>query len=94
MTALERCAVPVVAAVHGACVGAGVDLITAADIRLATEDARFSVKEVDLAIVAGVPSLLVTHLQSAHLLPLLLARKNWAIAGLLQAHAPGFAWCC
>lgn len=53
MSALERCAAPVVAAVHGACVGAGVDLVTAADVRLATQDARFSVKEVDLAIVAG-----------------------------------------
>lgn len=57
MSALERCAAPVVAAVHGACVGAGVDLVTAADIRLATADARLCVKEVDLAIVADMGTL-------------------------------------
>jgi enoyl-CoA hydratase/carnithine racemase len=33
MTAIEECVKPVVAVVHGACIGAGVDLITAADIR-------------------------------------------------------------
>lgn len=33
VTSLEACAKPVLAAVHSACVGAGVDLITAADIR-------------------------------------------------------------
>ena len=54
MTSLEDCRVPVVAAVHGACVGAGVDLITAADVRLASADATFCVKEVDLAIVADL----------------------------------------
>ena len=53
MTSLERCSCPVIAAIHGACIGAGIDLVTCADIRLATEDARMSVKEVDLAIVAG-----------------------------------------
>jgi len=57
ITAVERFRWPVVAAVHGACVGAGVDLITACDIRLATSDARFCVKEVDLAIVADMGTL-------------------------------------
>jgi hypothetical protein len=41
----------------GACVGAGVDMITAADIRYCTADASFCVKEVDLAIVADMGSL-------------------------------------
>ena len=49
--------VPVVAAVHGACVGAGVDLVTAADVRLCSADARFCVKEVDLAITADLGTL-------------------------------------
>ena len=55
--AVERCRKPVIAAVHGACYGAGVDLITACDLRYATEDSRFCVKEVDLAIVADVGTL-------------------------------------
>ncbi|KAF8069709.1 DCI1 [Scenedesmus sp. PABB004] len=56
-TGLEACAFPVIAAVQGACVGAGVDLITAADLRYCTADASFSVKEVDLAITADLGTL-------------------------------------
>ncbi|RKO99907.1 hypothetical protein CXG81DRAFT_13865 [Caulochytrium protostelioides] len=56
-TAIAECRVPVVAAVHGACIGAGIDMITACDIRIASRDARFSVKEVDLAIVADMGTL-------------------------------------
>ncbi len=48
---------PVIAAVHGACIGAGMDLITACDIRLATADATFSVRETRIAMVADVGSL-------------------------------------
>lgn len=55
--AIERCRKPVIAAVHGACIGGGVDMITACDIRFAATDTRFSVKEVDLAIVADVGTL-------------------------------------
>lgn len=56
-TQLERCRKPVIAAVHGSCFGGGVDLICACDIRYSTSDARFCVKEVDLAIVADVGTL-------------------------------------
>ncbi len=56
-TALESCRKPILAAIHGACYGGGIDLITACDMRYATEDARFSVKEVDLGIVADVGTL-------------------------------------
>lgn len=55
--ALERCPVPVIAAIHGACVGAGVDLIAACDLRLCSADAKFCVKEVDLAVVPDVGTL-------------------------------------
>jgi enoyl-CoA hydratase len=48
---------PVIAAVHGACLGAGVDLITACDIRLASADAVFSVRETRIAMVADIGSL-------------------------------------
>jgi enoyl-CoA hydratase len=48
---------PVVAAVHGACIGAGMDLITACDIRLASADAVFSVRETRIAMVADIGTL-------------------------------------
>lgn len=57
ITAFERCPVPVIAAVHGHCLGAGVDLITACDIRLASADATFGVRETRLAMVADVGTL-------------------------------------
>ncbi|XP_010564739.1 PREDICTED: delta(3,5)-Delta(2,4)-dienoyl-CoA isomerase, mitochondrial [Haliaeetus leucocephalus] len=41
---LEKCPKPVIAAVHGACIGAGIDLISACDIRYCTQDAWFQVK--------------------------------------------------
>jgi len=40
-TVLEECRKPVIAAVHGQCVGGGLDIICACDIRLCTEDASF-----------------------------------------------------
>ena len=57
VSAAESCRKPILAAVHGACIGGGVDLITACDMRYATRDARFSVKEVDLAMVADLGTL-------------------------------------
>lgn len=57
VTSLASCRKPVIAAVHGWCIGGGVDLISAADVRLASQDARFSVREARLAIVADVGSL-------------------------------------
>lgn len=55
--AVAACRKPVIAAVQGWCVGGGVDLITACDIRLASQDAKFSVREVKLAIVPDVGTL-------------------------------------
>lgn len=51
------CRKPVIAAVHGWCIGGGLDLIAACDIRLASADARFSLRETRIAIVADVGSL-------------------------------------
>ena len=53
----ERCRKPVIAAIHGSCIGAGIDLISACDIRYASAQATFSIKEVDLAIVADIGTL-------------------------------------
>jgi len=52
--AIEECKKPVIAAVHGMCVGAGLDIISSCDIRLCTEDARFSLREARIGIVADM----------------------------------------
>lgn len=57
ITSVAACRKPVIAAVSGWCIGGGVDLIAAADIRLAAADARFSVREVRVAMVADLGSL-------------------------------------
>jgi enoyl-CoA hydratase len=55
--AVASCRKPVIAAIHGWCIGGGVDLITACDIRLCSRDAQFSVREVRVAMVADLGSL-------------------------------------
>ncbi len=57
MNAVYRCPVPVVAAIHGHCIGGGIDLITCCDIRLASADSKFSVRETRIAIVADLGTL-------------------------------------
>ena len=54
MTCIERCRKPVIAAVHGYCIGAGLDMITACDIRLCSRDALFCLKEAAVGFVADV----------------------------------------
>lgn len=57
LTAIARSRLPFVAAIHGACVGAGLDLVAACDIRLAAADAFFSLREVQIGVVADLGSL-------------------------------------
>lgn len=57
VNSIERCAKPVIAAIHGACVGGGIDLVTACDLRYCGPAAWFSVKEIDVGIVADVGTL-------------------------------------
>jgi enoyl-CoA hydratase len=54
---VAACRKPVIAAINGWCVGGGVDLIASCDIRLCSADARFSLREVKVAIVADLGSL-------------------------------------
>ncbi len=56
-TAMERSRLPVIAAIHGGCVGGGIDMITAVDIRLAAADAWFAVEEVNVGMAADVGTL-------------------------------------
>lgn len=56
-TAIETCRKPVIAAVHGACIGAGLDLIAACDLRYVTTDSKMSIKEIDIGMVADVGTL-------------------------------------
>jgi enoyl-CoA hydratase len=51
---LERCRLPVLAAIQGGCIGGGVDLVTACDMRYATEDAFITVFEINIGMTADV----------------------------------------
>jgi len=57
ITAVESCPQPVVAAIRGACIGGGIDLISACDIRFCSPDAWFSIKEVDVGLAADLGTL-------------------------------------
>ncbi|UVO14136.1 crotonase/enoyl-CoA hydratase family protein [Mycobacterium sp. SVM_VP21] len=78
ITAVADCRTPTIAAIQGWCIGGGVDLISAVDIRYAAADAKFSVREVKLAIVADVGSLarLPLILSDGHLRELALTGKD------------------
>src|ERR1700684_3464176 len=78
ISAVADCRTPTVAAIHGWCIGGGGDLISAVDIRYASADAKFSVREVKLAIGAAVGSLagLPLILSDGHLRELALTGKD------------------
>ena len=57
LNAIEKCRVPVLAAIHNTCIGGGVDMTCCADMRYATQDAYFSIKEVDIGMTADVGTL-------------------------------------
>ena len=76
LSAQEKCRKPVLAAVHGACLGGGLDLIAASDLRYCVKDAFFCLKEIDIGMVADVGSL--------QRLPKLVAPglvREWAFTG-------------
>ena len=57
ITCLEKARIPVIAAVQGACVGGGVDLATATDMRYCTSDAFFCIQEINIGMAADVGTL-------------------------------------
>lgn len=57
ISSIAECPVPVIAAIHSHCLGAGIDLVTACDIRVASDDATFGVRETKIGIVADVGTL-------------------------------------
>ena len=57
LSVLEEVRFPVIAAVQGACVGAGLDLVAACDLRYAQPDAYFRIEEVNIGMMADVGSL-------------------------------------
>ncbi|MEL6686030.1 MAG: enoyl-CoA hydratase-related protein [Pseudomonadota bacterium] len=52
--ALEECRIPVLVAIHGGCIGGGVDLITACDMRFGTKDAFITIYEINVGMTADV----------------------------------------
>ncbi|CAF1527002.1 unnamed protein product, partial [Didymodactylos carnosus] len=57
LRAVDKCQKPVIAAIHGYCIGAGVDLIAACDIRFCSQDVTFSIKEAEMGLAADVGTL-------------------------------------
>jgi len=57
ISSLAKCPLPVIAVVHGYCLGAGIDLITACDVRISAADGQFGVRETRIGLVADVGTL-------------------------------------
>jgi len=57
VSAIEKCAKPVIAAIHNGCIGGGVDIAAACDLRYSTNDAYFTIKEIDMGMVADLGTL-------------------------------------
>jgi len=86
ISAVAACRKPVIAAIEGWCIGGGLDLAAACDFRLCSADARFSLREVKLAIVADLGSLqrLPAIIGQGHTRELAMTGKNISAQRALQ----------
>ena len=73
---LEAARFPVIAAIQGGCIGGGIDLVTATDIRLCTKDAFFIIEEINVGLVADIGTLQ----RLPKIIPAGIARE-WALMG-------------
>ena len=86
---LERARVPVLCAIQGACIGGGIDMISAADLRYATEDAYFSIQEINIGMTADVGTLqrMPKLVAEGIVRELAYTGRKWSVA---EAQAAGF----
>ncbi|MGQ0511200.1 MAG: enoyl-CoA hydratase [Betaproteobacteria bacterium] len=84
--AMRECPVPVVARINGFCIGAGLELAAACDLRIAVDSAVFSMPEVRLGIPSVVEAALLPRLVGA-------GRARWLVMTGEAIHAPeALAW--
>jgi enoyl-CoA hydratase len=78
ISSLAKCPLPVIAVIHGHCLGAGIDMVTACDIRIAAADSNFSVRETRIGLVADVGTLqrLPKILNAGHVAELAYSAKD------------------
>ena len=57
LSKLEKLRIPVLAGIQGGCIGGGLDLVTAADMRFASKDAFFCIQEVNIGMAADIGTL-------------------------------------
>ena len=57
ITAVDNCRKPVLAAIQGYCIGGAIDLVSACDMRYCSNDAQFSIKEIDMGMAADIGTL-------------------------------------
>ncbi len=86
---LERARVPVLCAIQGACIGGGIDMVSAADMRYATENAYFSIQEINIGMTADVGTLqrMPKLVAEGIVRELAFTGRRWSAA---EAHAAGF----
>jgi enoyl-CoA hydratase/carnithine racemase len=84
--AMRDCPVPVIARIHGWCLGAGLELAAACDLRIAADDAKFGMPEVRLGIPSVVEAALLPRLVGA-------GRARWLVmTGETIGAAEALAW--
>ena len=88
-TSLERARIPVLCAIQGACIGGGIDMVSAADLRYATESAYFSIHEINIGMTADVGTLqrMPKLVAEGVVRELAYTGRRWSAT---EAHAAGF----